>query len=173
MKSVTEKKYHGTRVVFLDRDGVINQNRDDYVKDISEFIFLPNSIEAIKKLNQIGFLIVIITNQSVVNRGIISRKQLEKIHEYMIKKIESQEGKIAKIYYCPHRPDENCNCRKPKTELIMHAIQKYNVDISHSWFIGDSEKDIQAAKTVGLRSVKLQRNENLMDAINIIQKYSR
>ena len=75
-----------TRVVFLDRDGVINQNKDDYVKNIKEFIFLPNSIEAIKKLNQIGFSIIIITNQSVVNRGIITENMLEKIHEYMIEK---------------------------------------------------------------------------------------
>jgi len=89
----------------LDRDGVINQNKDDYVKNIKEFIFLPNSVEAIKKLNQIGFSIIIITNQSVVNRGIITENMLEKIHEYMIEKIESQDGKITKIYYCPHRPD--------------------------------------------------------------------
>jgi len=157
------------RIVFLDRDGVINQNRNDYVKNVNEFIFLPNSIEAIKKLNQIGFLIIIITNQSVVNRGIIPKKELEKIHEYMIKKIQMQEGKIEKIYYCPHRPDENCNCRKPKTGLFLKAMKDFDVDLQNSWFIGDSTSDQEAGESIGLRTIIIKRNGNLMDAINIIQ----
>jgi len=157
------------RIVFLDRDGVINQNRNDYVKNVNEFIFLPNSIEAIKKLNQIGFLIIIITNQSVVNRGIIPKKELEKIHEYMIKKIQMQEGKIEKVYYCPHRPDENCNCRKPKTGLFLEAMKDFDVDLLNSWFIGDSPSDQEAAESIGLRTIIIKRNGNLMDVINIIQ----
>ena len=156
------------KAIFLDRDGVINLKRDDYVKSISEFVFLPNVHSFIKKLCDMGFLIIVVTNQSVVNRGLISNNKLNEIHEYMLRELNKQACKINKIYFCPHRPDENCNCRKPRTGLIMKAIEEFKVDISRSWLIGDSNSDIEAANSVGLKSIKVDKEFDLRKAVEII-----
>ena len=116
-------------VLFLDRDGVINEKRLDYVKNINELKFLPNIFNSIKKFKDIGFMIIIITNQSVVNRKIISEIQLKEIHDYMLKIMEKNSCKIAKIYYCPHHPDEKCKCRKPNTGMIEQAIKEFEIKI--------------------------------------------
>lgn len=156
--------------VFLDRDGTINKKRSDYVKSIREFIFLPNSQKAICEFNKLGYYVVIITNQSVVNRGIINKNQLNKIHNHMIKEIQLKKGKIKKIYFCPHRPDEDCVCRKPKPGLLLQAIKDFRIDIASSWLIGDSESDIETANFVGLKSIKIQENGNLMNTVRMIKK---
>ena len=161
---------HMSRFIFLDRDGVININRDDYVKSIDEFIFLPNAINAIKKLNNLGFKIIIITNQSLINRGIISENELKEIHLHMLNKLKKHDCKIEKIYFCPHRPDENCSCRKPNTGLIKKAISEHFIDISKSWLIGDSNSDIELANNTGLKSIKIERNGNLMNAVTEIEE---
>lgn len=157
------------RVVFLDRDGVINKNRDDYVKSIQEFVFLPNAIKAISKIRELGYMIILVTNQSAVNRGIISLNELNQIHKYMIEELEKNNCKIDKIYFCPHRPDENCECRKPKMGLLKQAIEDFKIDISKSWLIGDSETDIVMAKKAGLKQIQIERNGDLMRVIKIIQ----
>jgi D-glycero-D-manno-heptose 1,7-bisphosphate phosphatase len=155
--------------IFLDRDGVINENRDDYVKSIDEFIFLPNTIDAIKKFINLGFKIIIITNQSVINRGIISENELQNIHLHMLNELNKCQCQIEKIYFCPHRPNENCNCRKPRTGMIINALSDFSIDISKSWLIGDSNTDIELAKNMGLKSIKLERNGNLLKAVKIIE----
>lgn len=156
-------------VVFLDRDGVINQKRNDYVKKISEFVFLPNSINAINELNKIGFLVIIVTNQSAINRGIISKEKLDEIHEYMLNVLEEKSCKIARVYYCPHLPKENCGCRKPKTGMFEKAIKEFNIDISKSFLIGDDNTDIQAADLLGLKSYKIKTNGNLLEIVKVIK----
>ena len=156
-------------IVFLDRDGVINKKRIDYVKNIDEFIFLPNSIKAIKELNKICSKVIIVTNQSIINRGIISEKKLQEIHDHMLKILEKNSCQISKIYFCPHRPDENCECRKPKTGMLEKAIKEFKIDITKSWLIGDDKKDIQVANTIGLKSIKIETNGNLEKAVKIIK----
>jgi len=157
------------RVIFLDRDGVINENRDDYVKSKNEFIFLPRVFTAIRKLNQMGYQLIIITNQSAINRGIITKEQLNDIHKFMLNELEKHSCKVTKIYFCPHKPNENCFCRKPKTGLIIKAINEFGIDISESWLIGDKESDIQAANKLGLRSILVNEKKDLLDAVNLIE----
>jgi len=156
------------KAVFLDRDGVINKKRVDYVKSVNEFVFLPNVFKAIKTLNDKGFLIIIVTNQSAVNRGIISEKELEMIHNFMLKKFKDSDCNISEVYVCPHRPDENCECRKPKTALLQKAIKDFQINVSDSWLIGDGITDIQAAKKVGLKSIMIPKDVDVLESVKKI-----
>jgi histidinol-phosphate phosphatase family protein len=158
-------------ILFLDRDGVINKKRNDYVKNIDEFEFLPNVLTALKKLNDLGISIIIITNQSVINRKIISEKQLKIIHEHMLKILKENSCRIAKIYYCPHHPDELCRCRKPNTGMIEQAIKDFKIDLSNTMLIGDSDSDIQAAYKMKIKSIKMQTDGNLNDLIDDIEAF--
>jgi len=163
---------HSNKAVFLDRDGVINKKRNDYVKSVDEFVFLPNVFKVVKTLNEMDYLIIIVTNQSAVNRGIISEKELKTIHNFMLKKFKGANCTISGIYVCPHRPDENCECRKPKTALLQKAIKDFQIDVSNSWLIGDSNSDIEAAKKMGLRTRKIQENGNILKVIEKIIEIS-
>lgn len=157
-------------VVFLDRDGIINKKRNDYVKNIKEFEFLPNVFEAIKRMNDLGFKIIIITNQSVVNRQIISEEELEGIHKHMMNEFKEKSCEILKIYYCPHRPNENCNCRKPNVGMIQQAVKDLDIDLSNSLLIGDSDSDIEAAKKMKIKSIKMKTNQSLIELIDNIKQ---
>jgi D-glycero-D-manno-heptose 1,7-bisphosphate phosphatase len=137
------------RVVFLDRDGVISKDRTDYIKSWEEFEFIPGSLEAIKKLSENGFTPILITNQSVINRRMVTRDGLAYIHGKMTDAITSYGGKIETIYYCPHTPDNGCNCRKPKPGLILQAQKDYDLDLSTIAMIGDSMKDMVVAGEAG------------------------
>jgi D-glycero-D-manno-heptose 1,7-bisphosphate phosphatase len=158
------------QILFLDRDGVINERREDYVKNVNEFKFLPNILDALKKINDLGISIIIITNQSIVNRKIISEKQLEEIHDYMLKTIEKNSCKIIKIYYCPHHPDEKCNCRKPNTGMIEQAVKDFKIDLSNALLIGDSNSDIQAANKMKMKSIKIETDGHLNDLVEEIRE---
>jgi histidinol-phosphate phosphatase family protein len=158
------------KAIFLDRDGVINVKRNDYVKNINEFIMLKDVPKAIRMLNEEGFLVIIITNQSAVNRNLVSHDELAKIHDIMKIQLQREQAFVNAIYYCPHRPDENCKCRKPKAELILRAIRDHSISPSSSWLIGDSESDVQAAKEAGVASIRIQENGSLLEAVNNIVK---
>ena len=142
-------------IIYVDRVGIIKKKRNDYVKNINEVEFLPNIFEAIKKINELGFKIIIITNQSVVNRQIISEEELKGIHKYMMNEFKEKSCEISKIYYCPHKPNENCDCRKPKSGLLIQAAKDFNIDLNNSWMIGDRDLDIQSGLNVGCRSIKV------------------
>ncbi len=140
----------GNKVVFLDRDGVINKNLDgDYVKTWDEFIFLPGAIEAIRRLTYNSWDAIIISNQAGINKGVFSVNALEDIHRRMLDEIESNGGKIKAIYYCPHQDDENCNCRKPKPGMLYRASIEHSINLHDSYLIGDSARDIEAGAKVG------------------------
>lgn len=156
------------KAVFLDRDGVINRKRDDYVKNTSEFVILPDASKAIKLLNENNYLVIIITNQSVINRGIITRDILTEIHEFMKNELGKQGAFVDAIYYCPHRPDENCSCRKPKTGLIEKAISDYSISIGSSWLVGDSESDTLAATNLGIKTIQMDQDTSLLKPVNEI-----
>ena len=148
------------KVVFLDRDGVINRDSPDYIKSWSEFYFLPGSQAALETLLKNGFTTIVVTNQSAVHRKIISKEKLEFIHQQMQKSIASHGGEIKDIFYCPHLPSENCDCRKPKPGLIYQAEKKYRIDIRTSVMVGDSAKDIQCARNAGCGSALLVKTGN-------------
>ena len=139
------------RAVFIDRDGVICQNRKDHVKDWREFRFLPGALDALAWLAQTDLRIVIVTNQAVINRGIIPAETVEEIHRRMVSAIEAAGGRVDGVFYCPHRPDEGCSCRKPQPGLLLQAAERLALDLPGSYLIGDAEADMQAGRAVGCR----------------------
>jgi histidinol-phosphate phosphatase family protein len=144
--------------VFLDRDGVINYNPPSYVKSWEEFLFLPRVLEALELLAQTPWPIVIVTNQSVVGRGIIVRKTLDLIHERMIEEIVRAGGRIDGIFVCPHPPEAGCFCRKPEPGLLLNAAADLKIDLSKSILIGDSESDMIAARKIGVLPVMVKQD---------------
>lgn len=156
------------KAVFLDRDGVINKNRDDYVKSVDEFEIFQGVGESIKKLKENGFLVVIITNQSAINRGLTTIENIKEIHKILNNYLKEFEIEVDRIYICPHRPDENCSCRKPKTSLFIQAIKELKIDPEKSWVIGDRETDIQAGQKMGCQCKKLDSKNSFEDIVNFI-----
>jgi len=146
------------KVIFLDRDGVINKDLlGDYVKNWDEFDFLPGSLDAIKKLSQQGYKIFVISNQAGVSKGKYSLDDLEHMTENMLEEIESYGGKIEEVMYCTHKDEDECECRKPKTGMLDYLVKKHNLefDRSDSFFIGDGKMDIEAGKSFGLKTILL------------------
>ena len=160
MKDEMAKRY-----VFLDRDGVINKDSPDYVKSWSEFEFLPGSLDAIRLLTEKKYQVVIITNQSIINRKMASLDDLEFMHSMMKKAVREAGGEIKDIFFCPHKPEDGCSCSKPEPGLILQASNKYGIDISNSVMVGDSAKDIGCAKRAGCRYAVLVRSGNFKWAI--------
>ncbi len=143
--------------VLVDRDGVINRDRADYVKSWSEFEFLPGSLEALRVLAKNEYRVIVITNQSVINRKMVTEAQLQRIHEKMIGEVAGHGGSIEAVYYCPHVPDDGCSCRKPQPDLIFQAQTDYRLDLSTTCMVGDSLKDIQCARGAGCARAILVR----------------
>jgi D-glycero-D-manno-heptose 1,7-bisphosphate phosphatase len=139
--------------VFLDRDGVINENRPDHVKSWSEFRFLPGALEALVRLTRAGLKAFVVTNQAIVNRGMVSPDTVDAINEKMIREIEIAGGRIEAVAYCPHRPDESCNCRKPEPGLLLTLAGRYGVDLRDSVMIGDALNDIEAGHKAGCQTI--------------------
>lgn len=144
-------------IVFIDRDGVINKNRPDYVKTWSEFGFLPRSLDALKLLRQYGCKVIVITNQSVINRRLVAEEELKQIHENMIRAVSDHGGSIEAVYYCPHVPEEGCDCRKPEPGLLQQAGRERRLDLAATVMIGDSLKDVICARRAGCGTVILVR----------------
>ncbi len=139
--------------IFLDRDGVINENRADYVKSWQEFQFLAGSREAIARLTQAGHRIVVCTNQAAIARGQVTRETVEDIHQRMIASIAEYGGAIEKVYYCPHSREENCNCRKPRPGMLLQAQHELDINMSDAIFIGDSITDVRAGLAIGIHTI--------------------
>lgn len=146
-----------SKAIFLDRDGVITKERKDYVKSVEEMEIILGVADALAQLKPLNFKIVIISNQSAINRGLTTMRKVNEIHERMLE-VLSPYCKIDGIYLCPHRPDENCECRKPRTGLFRKASSDFDIDLEHSWFIGDKESDEEAAKNVHCRYVGVSSN---------------
>ncbi len=144
------------KAIFLDRDGVINRNMDnDYVKNWEEFEFLPNSLEAIKRLTEANYPLIVITNQACVSKKIVSPQTLNDIHQKMVSEVENAGGRIHAIYHCPHRDEDKCDCRKPKPGMLIQAAYEHNINLLDSYLIGDSMTDIEAGQQVGCHTVLL------------------
>jgi len=137
--------------IFLDRDGVINRNRTDHVKSWAEFEFLPGVLDALRRLAQLEWPVVVISNQAIVGRGLVSRQTIDGLNEQMMSVVWSIGGRIDQVFYCPHRPEEHCECRKPRPGLLLKAAKEMELDLSRSFFVGDAESDVLAAQAVGCR----------------------
>lgn len=140
-------------LLILDRDGVINEDSDAYIRSLEEWVPIPGSIEAIAALSRAGFRIAIATNQSGLSRGYFTLDTLEKIHSKLYRLVEEEGGSIAGIFYCPHLPEEGCSCRKPATGLIDAIEAELDEPAVGAYFIGDSLKDLQTARAHGCRPV--------------------
>jgi len=160
------------KAVFLDRDGVINENRIDYVKNTNELKIFDFVGSAITELKSMGFLVVVVTNQSAINRGLTTEKLVNEIHDEIQKYLKNYETVIDRFYFCPHKPNEKCNCRKPKPGLLEKAILEIGIEPNKSWMIGDNDSDIIAGIEVGCQTIKLDNNFNLKNAVEQIRKKS-
>ena len=154
-----------TKAIFLDRDGVINQERKDYVKKLDEFIILDKTSDAINIIKNHGFLVIIITNQSPINRKLLSVETLNKLHEKLQSYLERYDTSFDGVYFCPHTPSENCECRKPKPGLILQAVIDFQIDLSESYMIGNSETYIHAEKNAGCKGILLKKNQTLLEVV--------
>ncbi|MEN6440643.1 MAG: HAD family hydrolase [Syntrophobacter sp.] len=143
--------------LLLDRDGVFNRNSPDYVKNIAEVHFYPDALEALAILNRKNVSVIIISNQSGINRGLIPWDDFWEMHDGVIEKVEECGGDILAAFYCPHRPDENCECRKPLPAMILAACRQFGIDPGETCFIGDSDTDVQAAQNAGCRAIRILR----------------
>lgn len=140
-------------IIVLDRDGVINYDSDDYVKSVEEWIPLPRSMEAIGQLSKAGYEIAIATNQSGIARGYFDLDTLNAMHQKMVDLASEHGGTIQYIHFCPHGPDDHCDCRKPKAGLIDQIERKVNQTIAGSYMVGDSLRDLEAGVSKGLKPV--------------------
>ena len=149
--------------LFLDRDGVINVKiENEYIVKSSDFEFLPGALLAIKKLSSIFNRIIIITNQQGIGKKLMTEQDLLCLHEKMLVEIEQVGGKIDRIYYCPHLASSNCECRKPKSGMIIQAIEDFpSIDSEFSYLIGDSDSDIEAGKQEHFHTVKVDNEYTL------------
>ncbi|NMG35310.1 D-glycero-beta-D-manno-heptose 1,7-bisphosphate 7-phosphatase [Azoarcus sp. TTM-91] len=137
------------KLIVLDRDGVINQDSDQFIKSPEEWKPIPGSLEAIARLNQWGWRVVVATNQSGVGRGLFGMDTLNAIHEKMVKSLAQVGGRLDAIFFCPHAADSTCDCRKPKPGLFHQLAERFNVDLTGVPAVGDSLRDLQAGTAVG------------------------
>lgn len=150
------------KIIVLDRDGVINQDSDDYIKSAEEFIPIVGSIAAIARLCTAGFKVVVATNQSGLARKFFDEGQLSEIHHLLCSMVEQSGGIIDGIFYCPHHPDEGCSCRKPKTGLLEQIENEFACGLRDSYFVGDSLKDIDAARAFGCKPILVRTGKGLL-----------
>ncbi|WP_442111101.1 D-glycero-beta-D-manno-heptose 1,7-bisphosphate 7-phosphatase [Pseudomonas sp. NUPR-001] len=141
------------KLLILDRDGVINQDSDAYIKSLEEWIPIPGSIEAIAQLSKAGWTVAVATNQSGIARGYYDLATLEAMHARLRRLVAEQGGEVGLIVYCPHGPDEGCECRKPKPGMLRTIAAHYQVELAGLWFVGDSKGDLEAALTVDAQPI--------------------
>ncbi len=140
-------------LIILDRDGVINEDSENYIRCPEEWKAIPGSLEAIAELSGAGYSIVVATNQAGVAKKVFSMEVLEAIHQKMQDNVAAKGGKISRIFFCPHHPDERCGCRKPEPGMLLDACTAFDVKPSGAIFLGDSLRDIQAALKAGCKAV--------------------
>jgi len=149
--------------VFLDRDGTICKDVH-YTKDERQFELLPKVAEAIKLLNKAGLKVIVVTNQSGIARGFFTEEDLQRIHKRMLNELLKKGAKIDAIYYCPHHPNDNCNCRKPKTGMLRRAAKDFDLDLKRCFMIGDRKVDVETGRNAGCISILISNSDTEPDA---------
>ena len=155
--------------IFLDRDGVLIENRSDYVRDWSQVIIFSDAIRSLSNSELKNRKIVIVTNQSAVSRGIISLETANGINARLVLSIHDLGGRIDGVYLCPHRPDDGCKCRKPMPGLLLQAAQELSLDLKRSWMIGDAWSDVQAGQAAGVQGTIIVKTGRGKDQLSISQ----
>jgi D-glycero-D-manno-heptose 1,7-bisphosphate phosphatase len=145
-----------TPAIFLDRDGVINYNRADYVKTWHEFEFLPGALGALRQLAGLGWPVIVVSNQSAIGRGLISQATVADINRRMIEVVQAAGGRIDEALFCPHHPAEACACRKPQPGLLKRAAERWQIALPASFLIGDAPSDMLAAQAAGCQPILVE-----------------
>jgi D-glycero-D-manno-heptose 1,7-bisphosphate phosphatase len=167
------------RAVFLDRDGVINQAKG-HIKSPNEFMLIEGAAQAIRAINQLGYLAIVVTNQPVIARGECTETELDTIHKKMETELGKEGAYLDDLFYCPHHPDKGfpgerpelkieCDCRKPKPGMLLKAAQKYNIDLSRSWMAGDTDRDIQAGINAGCKTALISAERGYSNLISFLK----
>jgi D-glycero-D-manno-heptose 1,7-bisphosphate phosphatase len=159
------------KAVFLDRDGVLNQEAGEYITNPEDFKVLPHIVKPLKMLADAGFLLIVVTNQGGVAKGLYTIETLKQMHKKLEDFLNKYQVKLTDIYFCPHHPDfSNCLCRKPQSLLIEKAIAKYNINPKQSYFIGDKKRDIDAGNGADVAGFLIEANSDWLGvAKNILQ----
>ena len=157
------------KAVFLDRDGVLNHEMGDYIRRIEDFEVLDN-FDALKTLQDKGYLLIVATNQGGLAKGWYSEEELAKMHT-KLKAVYHEHGvELTDIFYCPHHPDftGDCDCRKPKPGLLLQGIEKYNIDPAQSYFIGDRDRDVIAGTAAGVKGILIDSDQPISSVLRLI-----
>ena len=141
------------KLLILDRDGVINQDSDDYIKSLEEWLPLPGAIQAIAQLSKAGWTVAVATNQSGLARGYYDEATLASMHDRLRQLVAEQGGELGLVVHCPHGPDDGCSCRKPMPGMLLQIAEHYRTSLKDVWFVGDTSGDLQAALAVGCQPV--------------------
>ena len=152
------------KLVILDRDGVINEDSDDYIKSPDEWVPIPGSLEAVSRLNQAGYRVVVASNQSGLARGLFDIETLNRIHAKMHRRLAAVGGVVEAVFFCPHGPDEGCDCRKPRAGLLREIGERLKVDLRDTVCVGDSQRDLDAAREVGAQPVLVRTGKGALTA---------
>ncbi|MCD4709933.1 MAG: HAD family hydrolase [Bacteroidales bacterium] len=158
------------KAIFLDRDGTLNDNSGNYyIWQKEDFRLNRGVVEALAGLKSRGYLLIVITNQGGISRGEYSAKDVEALHDHLRSMLEQEGVHLDEIYYCPHHHSvESCLCRKPQPLMIEKALARFDIDPGQSWMVGDSQRDIEAGKTAGLRTILIESNSDLRKILKII-----
>ena len=154
------------RYILLDRDGVINRDSDDFIKSPEEWLPIEGSLEAIAMLNEHGYKVIVVTNQSGIARGLFDAAMLEKIHDKMHRLVNEKGGAITAVYYCPHGPESTCECRKPKAGLLKAFAADFDAELAKIFVVGDSLRDLQTAQAVGAQPILVKTGKGQQTLIN-------
>jgi D-glycero-D-manno-heptose 1,7-bisphosphate phosphatase len=152
--------------VFLDRDGVLIENREDYLREWSQVAVFPKTFSSLKSIQNAGYKIVIVTNQSAVGRGLITLRAAKEINQRLVELIRENGGQVDGLYLCPHRPEDGCECRKPKPGMLLQAARELSLDLNRSWLIGDAWSDLQAGRAVNVRGEILVKTGRGLDQLS-------
>jgi len=158
------------KYLFIDRDGVINKDpggwtETGYVSEWKDFHFIPGTLDALKILKEKGVKVIVASNQGGVNKGIYTQEQLNKVNDLMLKEIKKNQADIEEVFYCIHKDEDNCACRKPKPGMLEMAAKKYNVDVKRIYFIGDDKKDILAGKKIGCKTILVLSGKSSLKSV--------
>jgi len=159
-----------TKTIFLDRDGVIN-HEVGYLHKIEDFKFIEGVFDSCLYFQSLGYQIIIVTNQSGIDRGYYDEGDFHIVNNWMLEQFNNKDIEILDVFYCPHGPESNCDCRKPKPGMFNQARDKHNIDMGDSWMIGDKEADITAANAAGIENTVLVKSGHAIDERNSNAKF--
>jgi D-glycero-D-manno-heptose 1,7-bisphosphate phosphatase len=157
------------KAILLDRDGVLNEERGDWTYQLEDFRINEGVYEALKIFHQKNYLLIVISNQSGIAKGLYTKEQADYLYLHLERNLKKHGVELAEFYFCPHHPDvTKCLCRKPDSLLLEKAIARFNIDTASSYFIGDADRDIAAGEKMGVKTIKVEKNSSLMNVLHLI-----